>query len=103
MRRMELTERQKKHLRRAAHSLKPVISLGDKGITDAFARELDATLEHHELIKLKVRAADRDMRDQMIEDITARMNAVLIGRIGNVATLYRPRRKNPKIILPAAG
>lgn len=97
---MKLTEKQKKHLRGAAHSLKPIISLGDKGITDAFVQELDATLEHHELIKLKVRAGDRDSRDQAIDEVIGRVSATLVSRVGNVATLYRARRKKPGIVLP---
>ena len=97
---MKLTERQKKHLRGLAHPLKPVISLGDKGVTDAFLQELDATLEHHELIKVKVRAGHRDERNRIIAELAEQMSAVLISRIGNVATLYRGRRKNPGISLP---
>jgi len=97
---MDLTERQKKHLRGLAHPLKPVISLGDKGVTDAFLQELDSTLEHHELMKIKVRTGDRESRNTIIEELADRMSAVLVSRIGNVATLYRARRKNPGITLP---
>ena len=97
---MKLTERQKKHLRGLAHPLKPVISLGDKGVTDAFLQELDTTLEHHELIKVKVRAGDRDVRNTIIAELAEKMSAELVSRIGNVATLYRARRKKPGISLP---
>ncbi len=100
---MKLTERQKKHLRREAHAMKPLLSLGDKGITDSFLQELDSTLEHHELIKIKVRAGDRETRDQVINDLAEKMRAVLINRVGNIATLYRQRRKNPGIVLPPPG
>jgi len=100
---MKLTERQRKFLRARAHALKPVIALGDKGITQGLIDELDATLEHHELIKLKVRTGDRETRDAAIEQLCADSSAVLISRVGNVATLYRPRRAKPGIVLPAAG
>ncbi len=100
---MKLTERQKKHLRREAHALKPVLSVGDKGVTDAFLHELESTLEHHELIKIKVRVGDRTVRDQTIADITERARAILVSRVGNIAALYRQRRKNPRIILPPPG
>jgi len=100
---MKLTERQKKYLRREAHALKPVLSLGDKGITDSFLQELDSTLEHHELIKVKLRAGDRDSRDQALEQLVAQSRATLITRIGNIATLYRPRKKNPRIAVPPPG
>lgn len=100
---MKLTERQKKHLRREAHALKPLLSLGDKGITESFLQELNATLEHHELVKIKVRAGDREMRDQAIAEITEKMAALLVNRVGNMATLYRQRKKDPRIVLPPPG
>ena len=100
---MKLTERQRKYLRREAHALKPVLSLGDKGITDSFLQELDSTLEHHELIKVKVRTGDRELRDQALETLVEHSNAILITRIGNIATLYRPRKKNPRITVPPPG
>ena len=100
---MKLTERQKKYLRREAHALKPVLSLGDKGITDSFLQELDSTLEHHELIKVKVRTGDRELRDQALTELVESARATLISRVGNIATLYRPRRKNPGIAIPPPG
>lgn len=100
---MKLTERQKKYLRREAHPLKPLLALGDKGVTDSFLRELDSTLEHHELIKIKVRASDRAARDAAIDRLTAAVKAVLISRVGNIAALYRPRKKDPGIVLPKPG
>ena len=97
---MKLTERQKKHLRGLAHALKPVIALGDKGLTDGFLNELDSTLEHHELIKVKVKTGDRDSRDTLIAEIAEKTSAVLVSRIGNIATLYRARARKPGITLP---
>lgn len=101
---MNLTERQKKYLRREAHALKPILATGDKGISDAFLRELDGALEHHELIKLKVRTSDRETRDAAIAELVSTSGATLVSRIGNIAALYRPsRKKKPKIVLPEAG
>ena len=100
---MKLTERQKKFLRREAHALKPLLAIGDKGVTAAFLKELDGTLEHHELIKLKVRAGDRESRDAAIQEILAASKAILVSRVGNIAALYRPRATDPKIVLPKAG
>jgi len=98
-----LTERQKKFLRRQAHALKPLMALGDKGISDAFLQELHNTLEHHELIKVKVRTGNRDARAQAINELLKHTHAMLISRVGNVATLYRQRKKNPRLTLPPPG
>lgn len=96
-----LSEKQKKHLRGLAHALEPVARLGSPGLTESFLTELETALAHHELMKLKVSAANRTERDAAIESILARTGASLIARIGNVAVLYRPcpggaRLKFPK-------
>ena len=91
---------QKRYLRGLAHDLKPLILVGNKGVTDALLAELDLVLERHELVKVKVAAEDREARDAWIEDIAARANAALIQRIGHIATMYRPSREKPQIVLP---
>lgn len=100
---MQLTERQKKFLRRQAHSLKPVVSAGDKGLSPAVVAEIESALEHHELIKISVRIGDRDARNSAIAQLVDKVGAILVSRVGNIAALYRPRKKQPGIILPKAG
>ena len=95
-----LSEKQKKHLRGLAHGLQPTSRLGSAGVTEAFLAELDATLTHHELIKLKAAAASRTERDAAIDSIVARTGAILITRIGNVAVLYRPCPAGARLALP---
>ncbi len=97
---MPLSESQKKFLRGLGHKLKPVVSVGGAGVTDALVRELDTTIAHHELIKVRVRAGDRETRDAAIEELCRRGNAVLVTRIGNVALLYRRNPDDAKIQLP---
>ena len=50
---MQLTERQRKHLRRLAHHMKPVVQVGNSGLTDSLVAELNSCLTRHELIKIK--------------------------------------------------
>ena len=69
---MTLSEPQKKYLRGLGHQLKPVIMIGDAGLTDAVLAEFDATIAHHELIKVRVRAGDRQARDGIIDDLCRR-------------------------------
>ena len=96
---MNLTESQRKHLRRLGHALKPVVMIGNAGLTDSVATEIDAALEHHELIKIRVRVGDRTARDQVMNGVAQRLHAALIQRIGNMALLYRPAEE-PKLVLP---
>ncbi|MDR1076732.1 MAG: ribosome assembly RNA-binding protein YhbY [Xanthomonadaceae bacterium] len=89
-------------LRGQAHDLKAWLQVGGKGITDALLAELDQTLEHHELVKIKIAAEDRDNRDAMIADLVKRSGAALVQRIGHTAILYRPNKEKPQIVLPRA-
>ena len=97
-----LTSAQTRFLRGQAHGLKAMLQVGGKGLTDALVSEVDGALEHHELIKVKVAAEDRETRDAMIGELAERSDAVLVQRIGHVAVLYRPAKDKRQIVLPRA-
>ncbi|MBS0378808.1 MAG: ribosome assembly RNA-binding protein YhbY [Proteobacteria bacterium] len=95
-----LSERQKRHLRGLAHPLKPLIRIGNAGVTDPLVREMGRALEDHELIKVKAPGGDRGARDAMLEALATRSGSTLVQRIGNVAVFYRPHPKLKKILIP---
>jgi RNA-binding protein len=95
-----LTEKQLKFLRGKAHPLNPVIMIGQSGLTDAVVAETDRALTDHELIKVRVRGADRDARDVMLAQLGTRTGSLLVTRIGHVAVLYRPRAAPPRLVIP---
>jgi RNA-binding protein len=96
-----LTEPQKRHLRALAHPRRVVVQTGNAGLTEAVLREMDLALAHHELIKVRVLAADRDERDAQIARAVAATRSELVQRIGHVAILYRPNPdKGQPIVLP---
>lgn len=95
-----LSNTQKRYLRGLAHDLKAVLIVGAKGITDALVAEAALALEHHELLKVKIHAGDRELRDEWIAELATRADAALVTRIGNVAVFYRRRAENPLIVLP---
>ncbi len=96
---MKLSNSQNRYLRGLCHRLKPVVMVADKGLSENVMAEIELALEHHELIKLKLRG-DRDQRQQWLKTINTKFSAVLVQNIGQVACLYRKNRKNPKIALP---
>ncbi|MBT8088308.1 MAG: ribosome assembly RNA-binding protein YhbY [Gammaproteobacteria bacterium] len=101
---MNLSVTQKKYLRGLGHALKPVITVGDAGVTESLLKEFMTTLDHHELIKVRVRATSRETRDEIIARLCAEGSASLVQRIGNVALLYRPnlrKRLEKRIRLPS--
>ena len=96
---MLLTPKQKRHLRGLAHSLKPVVMIGNNGITEGVLTELDERLAHHELLKVRISGQDRSEQLKMVEDLCKRSNSQLVTTIGHIAVLYR-RGEYPKIKLP---
>ena len=95
-----LTSAQTRFLRGQAHDLKALRQIGAKGLTTSFIAELDGVLEDHELVKVKVGAEDREVRDAMIAELAEKSGAALVQRIGHVAVLYRPSKENRQIVLP---
>ncbi|MEO8849749.1 MAG: ribosome assembly RNA-binding protein YhbY [Casimicrobiaceae bacterium] len=98
-----LAAAQKRYLRTLAHPLSPVLLVGAKGVTPALLAELNAVLDQHELIKVRVDASDRDTRDAWIAALVKGGGAALVQRVGHVASLYRARPKDPAIVLPRRG
>lgn len=78
----------KKKLKAQAHNLKPVIMIGQSGLTAAVLAELELALDSHELIKVRIRA-ERDDRKLISEKICAETGAELIQSIGQIAVIYR--------------
>lgn len=78
----------KKKLRSQAHALKPVVMIGQSGLTAAVLAEIEQALNVHELIKVKIRA-ERDDRKLITEKIRADTGAELIQSIGQIAVIYR--------------
>jgi RNA-binding protein len=97
---MTLSEKQKKHLRRLAHSMNPIVMLGNAGLTDGVVAELDRALTDHELVKVTARVGDRETRDGTLATLASRTASELVQRIGHVGVFYRRRADLPKILLP---
>lgn len=92
-----LTETQKKRLRTRAHDLKPVVIVGQHGLKPTVLEEITNALDYHQLIKVKINAGDRELRDEMIGQITQYSQAGLVQRVGNIAILYRRNPDRPDL------
>ncbi|MDJ0784159.1 MAG: YhbY family RNA-binding protein [Desulfosarcinaceae bacterium] len=88
-----MKSRQRKYLRGLAHKLKPVVYVGQKGITAALASAIHEALDTHELIKVKfVEFKEKDQKAAITAQIAADSGAILAGLIGHTAIFYRPHR-----------
>lgn len=97
---MKITKTQQKFLRNKVHHLKPVIWIGQNGLTENVAAEIETALDHHELIKIKLRVGDKALRNKTIEDICRATNSLNIQSIGNIVSIYRRNNKQTVIKLP---
>ncbi len=95
---MALSESQKKYLRGLGHQLKPVVMIAESGLSDAVLKEFTSAIAHHELIKVSVRAGDREVRSEIIASLCASGPVELVQRVGNIALFYRSNPKKKKRI-----
>jgi RNA-binding protein len=96
---MNLSNKQKKHLKGLAHPLKPVVLLGQNGLTEGVLAEIENALNFHELIKVKVATDDREMKQLIIDAIVRETEAINVAKIGHIVVLYR-QSEEKKIDLP---
>ena len=82
----------RKQLRAQAHSLNPVVWVGENGLTPGMLAEIERSLQAHELIKIRV-SQDRDEREALLAEICRRTAAMAVQHIGRVLVVYR---KNPQ-------
>lgn len=94
-----LTSKQKRFLRARAHNLKPVVTVGNAGLTSTVLEEISSSIEHHELMKVRLSAMDKQAKTALMEQICQQTQSQAVYLIGHVATIYRPA-KNPQIKLP---
>ncbi len=88
----KMDNKQKAKLIADAHHLKPVVMVGQKGLTTNVLSETDQALTAHELIKVKIMAEDKTERTAIADQIGAELNTTVLKIIGNIAIIYR---KNP--------
>ena len=87
---MILSSKEKRRLAQQAHKLKPVIMIGNKGLTTAVQEEINLALAAHELLKIKINDHDRQQINTMVPDMCNSNHAHHIQTIGHVVTLWRP-------------
>ncbi len=95
----KLSNSQIKHLKGLAHALKPVVMIGDKGLTDSVMEEVKIALDAHELIKINVRAENREERQQMIDRIIRKTQSAKVQTIGSKLVIFK-RSKEAKVEIP---
>lgn len=95
---MALNSKQRQFLKAQAHSLNPVVLLGADGLSENVIKEIDYSIEHHELIKIKLNAGEG--RKEQAQQAADAVHAELVNVVGRVAILFRQSKDNSRFILP---
>ena len=93
---IQLTPAQRKDHRAEAHHLDPVVMVGGDGLTANVKKEIDAALNAHGLIKVRVFSDDRAAREAMFQILAGELNAAPIQHIGKLLVLWRPKVEKEK-------
>lgn len=95
---IQLTPAQRKDHRAEAHHLDPVVMVGGDGLTANVKKEIDAALNAHGLIKVRVFSDDRAAREEMFKTLADELNAAPIQHIGKLLVLWRPQPEKEKVV-----
>ncbi len=100
---MQLTTKQIAHLRGLAHSLNPVVMIGNQGLTENVIKEIEVSLNAHELIKVQVAGDDREARKAIFAEICDKTGAIAVHHIGKQLVFFRASdtvKESAKIVIP---
>lgn len=87
---IQLNPRERQALKARAHGIKPVVLLGNAGLSRPVMKEIDRALAAHELIKIRVPGDDREERDSVFAEVAEALSAARVQAIGKLLVLYRP-------------
>lgn len=91
---MQLTTKEKQHLKAKAHPLKPILLVGNQGVTESLQKEFERCLYDHELIKIRISGTDRESKKALFAQMCATADAVAVQLIGNIGIVYKPSDKH---------
>lgn len=97
----ELTPAERRDLRARAHHLNPVVTVAGNGLAPGVLAEIERALQAHELIKVKVQGAEREQREQWMQELCAALDAAPVQHIGSILVVWRRRRDEDKSAAPA--
>ena len=97
---LEITSKQRAYLRSMCNAMQPILYIGKEGITDGTVKEAWDALEARELIKCSVQREAPLSAREACQELCERVHAAPVQCIGSRFSIYRPRRKDPTIVLP---
>ena len=97
---MNFTSKQRSYLKGLTSTEDAIFQIGKSSITPSLVQAIDDAIEKRELIKISVLKNCMDDPHELADIIAGRTHSNVVIVIGKKIVLYRPNKKNPKIILP---
>ena len=97
---LELTSKQRAHLKSLASTLNPIFQIGKSSLTPEITEAIGEAFHNSELIKVAVLKNCMDDPRQIAEALASRTHSTVVQVIGKKIVLYKPDKDNPKIVLP---
>jgi len=94
---------QRKYLRGLAHGLKPVVLIGQKGMTDDLLKAAKQAFESHELIKIKfIDFKEKEQKEEISRILEKKTGSELVGAVGHIYIFFKQQddTEKRKINLP---
>ncbi|MBD5508467.1 MAG: ribosome assembly RNA-binding protein YhbY [Lachnospiraceae bacterium] len=97
-----MTSKQRAYLKSLANSLDPIFQVGKSSLTPEFTESVGDAFNTRELLKIAVLKNCADDPREIAQAVAERTHSQVVQVIGKKIILYKPDRKNPKIVLPKA-
>ncbi len=95
-----MTSKQRAYLRSLANGIEAIFQIGKGGIGENLVKQIEEALEARELIKITVLETAPNSIKETAEQLADKTNSIVVQTMGSKITLYKPRKKESKIILP---
>ena len=95
-----MTSKQRAYLKSLASSLDPLFQIGKGSVTPEVIEAISEAFNNRELLKIAVLKNCMDDPRAIAEVVAERTRSQVVHVIGKKIVLYKPDKKNPKIVLP---
>ena len=95
-----MTSKQRAYLKSLASTLDPLFQIGKGSVTPEVIEAISEAFNNRELLKIAVLKNCMDDPRAIAEVVAERTRSQVVHVIGKKIVLYKPDKKNPKIVLP---
>lgn len=95
-----MTSKQRAYLKGLAMNIDPIFQIGKSSVTPENVIAIEEAFNNRELIKISVLKNCFDDPKEIANTIAERTHSQVVQVIGKKIVLYKPDKKDPKIVLP---